>query len=153
MPFCAEAWSNTADQLSGAGVTASSLYINRLAPRPWGTPYIGPLTEFHAWFFSDSKRSAQLVTGPVSTGSTSPPAIRRRVASPEAETASYSPPLARHPPGSGTAVTTTLSRWLRSSGRYSPPQVMSTSRGFPLRAKISSTGRAFLTTSSRPTTW
>ena len=38
---------NTAPHESGAPLTTSVLYINRLAPQPCGTPYIWPSTEFH----------------------------------------------------------------------------------------------------------
>jgi hypothetical protein len=38
---------NTAPHESGASVTTPTLYINRFAPQPCGTPYIWPSTEFH----------------------------------------------------------------------------------------------------------
>ncbi len=48
----------TALQLVGAGLTWSVRYISRLAPQPWGTPYIWPLTLFQDRSFRNGSMSA-----------------------------------------------------------------------------------------------
>jgi hypothetical protein len=54
-PLYGESACHTTLQLVGAGFTLSVRHISRLAPRPWGTPYIWPSTELCGLFFSPSK--------------------------------------------------------------------------------------------------
>src|SRR6476661_9870563 len=91
LPLYGEFAAKTTPQMSGAGVTADSLYMSWFAPQPWGTPYTLPSTVFHRFPRKNGVSWSYVVTFDVSITAASPFATLRSDESPDAETTSYCP--------------------------------------------------------------
>ena len=84
----AAAGSNTTSQLVGAGVTSSVLYMRKLPPQPCGHAVVLAVHDVVRRVLQERRDVREAGDGRVSISATSPAAIRRSDASPDAETPS-----------------------------------------------------------------